>query len=272
MTSAAFPDAAQCAHRFAFSAFGVGLGVQSNDEALLRRAREALPPGFVPAGHDVSAWFTLLRSTPSTEAPRHRLLLGDETLAEGVRVSPVIEALEDALRLQVASRTLTHLFVHAGVVRSSNGVIVLPGFSGGGKTTLVRALVDAGAEYWSDEYAVFDEAGLVWPYARRLSIRQGTHRRHRQAVGEMPGPRHPEPLSLLVITSYAADSTWNPRLLSAGERALGLLQHTLVARTRPAFALGVLSRAVERAKGLAGPRGDATTSARELLNADAVYR
>jgi hypothetical protein len=43
--------------------------------------------------------------------------------------------------------------------------MVLPGKSFAGKTTLVAALVRAGAEYWSDEYAVLDANGDVHPYA-----------------------------------------------------------------------------------------------------------
>ena len=40
-----------------------------------------------------------------------------------------------------------------------------------GKSTLVTALLRAGATYYSDEYAVIDGRGQVYPYARRLSLR-----------------------------------------------------------------------------------------------------
>ena len=64
------------------------------------------------------------------------------------------------------------MFVHAGVVAVDGRALLLPGGSFTGKTTLVAALLRAGAQYGSDEYAVLDEAGLVLPaYPRPLSIR-----------------------------------------------------------------------------------------------------
>lgn len=274
MTDAHFGDGSQCQHRLVFSAFGVTLGLQSNDEQLLHRSLEALPPGYVPSGgDDIREWYTLLRSHPDAPgAPRHRLSSGSQVLAEGVRVTPVLETLEDALRLQVASLTLTHVFVHAGVVRAPGGVIVLPGRSASGKTTLVRALVAAGAEYWSDEYAAFDEAGRVCSYPRRLSIRQGTHRRHRESVEDPRGAAAPQPMGLLVVTSYVAGAAWQPVSLSAGDAAMKLFNHTLAARIRPALALRVLARAVESAVALAGARGEAASFAAELLGTPSYFR
>lgn len=268
MSAAAFPGPEACRHRIAFTAFGVTLGLRSNDEALLARARESLPPGVVPAGGEVERWFTLLRSnTVGSEAARHRLLNKTDVVLESLRVSPILEALEDELRLAVASRTRSHVFVHAGVVAAEGAVLVLPGRSATGKTTLVRALLEAGAEYWSDEYAVFDEAGLVSPYPRRLSIRQGPNRRLREAQNGPLELRAARPMRLLVLTSFEAGATWQPRELSHGDAALGLLNHTLVARIRPEFALQVLANAVPYARALAGVRGEATTCAVEILRA-----
>ena len=49
---------------------------------------------------------------------------------------------------------------------------MIPGSSFSGKTTLVRALVDAGAVYYSDEFAALDETGRVFRYAKWLSVRR----------------------------------------------------------------------------------------------------
>src|SRR5262249_57961124 len=46
--------------------------------------------------------------------------------------------------------------------------IVVPGRSHTGKSTLVAELVRRGATYWSDEFAVLDDAGRVHPYRRPL--------------------------------------------------------------------------------------------------------
>lgn len=265
----AFPPIEAAPHRLVFTAFGVTLGVRSHDEALLERAREALPPSAVPSSAVVEEWFTLQRSLPSrVGAPRHRLLRQSAIIAEGIRLGPVLEALEDALRLAVASRTSTHVFVHAGVVRAGSGTIVLPGRSASGKTTLVRALVDAGAEYWSDEYAVFDAAGQVWPYPRRISVRQGTHRRHREALVGPPADE-PAPMRLLIATAYEPGGVWAPRPLSPGDAVMALFSHTLTARSKPAFALAALAEATKGSFALAGGRGDATTCVLAILQSSA---
>src|SRR5438477_263298 len=46
------------------------------------------------------------------------------------------------------------------------------GCSLSGKTTLVREMLRLGATYYSDEFAVVDDSGLVHPFARPLGIRE----------------------------------------------------------------------------------------------------
>src|SRR5205085_1489540 len=65
-----------------------------------------------------------------------------------------------------------HVFIHAGVVAWRGRAIILPGRTMTGKSTLVQALVAAGARYYSDEYAVLDGRGKVLPYPRRMSLRR----------------------------------------------------------------------------------------------------
>ena len=79
-----------------------------------------------------------------------------------------LAALEAALRAHVALQSPDRIFVHAGVVAVRGRAIVLPGTSYCGKTTLVAALVRAGATYFSDEFAVLDERGAVHPYPKPL--------------------------------------------------------------------------------------------------------
>jgi len=83
----------------------------------------------------------------------------------------VFEAFETDLQLYVAEMAPRRLFVHAGVVGWRGQAIIIPGRTFTGKTTLVAALVKAGATYYSDEYAVLDVRGRVHPYARPLGIR-----------------------------------------------------------------------------------------------------
>ncbi len=61
--------------------------------------------------------------------------------------------------------------VHAGVVRSGDRILAIPVASGGGKSTLTAALVNAGLQYLSDEgLCVRYESGHVVPYPKPVSL------------------------------------------------------------------------------------------------------
>ncbi|HEY7009005.1 MAG TPA: hypothetical protein VH395_08705 [Jatrophihabitantaceae bacterium] len=78
-------------------------------------------------------------------------------------------ALTELTRLAVAHTTL--LCIHAAVVRGPAGLIVIPGRSGLGKTTLTAALLRAGFEYVSDEALAVDTAtGCAMPFPRPLGL------------------------------------------------------------------------------------------------------
>jgi hypothetical protein len=176
--------------------------------------------------------------------------------------------LESRIEIFLAERTPNRIFVHAGVVAWNGRIIVLPGRSFSGKTTLTAALIREGATYYSDEYAVLDDRGLVYPYARPLSIRvQGTTRaeRHRvDSLGGCPGTS-PLPVGLVVIATYRAGAVWSPERVSPGVAALELLHNTLSARQAPERALSALLHITESAPVLRGERGEAQDVARQLL-------
>src|SRR5205085_10412678 len=111
----------------------------------------------------------------------------------------------------VAERAPDHLFVHAGVVAWKGRAIVMPGASFAGKTTLVQAWLEAGATYYSDEFAVLDRAGRVHPFARPLAVREGPTawpgRVPAAALGAGIGTT-PLPIGLVLVTAYRAGARW----------------------------------------------------------------
>ena len=161
------------------------------------------------------------------------------------------------------------IFVHAGVVAWKGRAIVIPGSSHSGKTSLVAALLAAGATYYSDEYAVLDERGRVHPYPRPLRIRDADDLGRRVTAAEMGARsgRGSLPVGLVASTRYDAGARWRPRRLSHGETTLELLSHTVPARFRPRQALRFLDAAARRASALKGRRGEATEMASSLLEA-----
>jgi hypothetical protein len=254
-----------------FVSYGVRIGIRVNTPTMLPWLAEYLPPERAPnLSATVDAWYSLMSGGPSPSARGvyHQLYCGQEKLAEAMDLAQVLHVLDSDMRLRIALATREKLFVHAGVVGWQGRAILLPGRSWSGKTTFVAALVKAGAMYYSDEYAVLDPHGLVYPYARPLSLRQPEGRLTRRAVEELGGTAGRQPLSvgLVLHAPYHPGVLWCSWEVSRGQALLTLLDHTIVARSRPHFALPLLARAVSRAVTRAGQRGEAAEAAVALLH------
>src|SRR6266542_1288072 len=128
--------------------------------------------------------------------------LGAQRLARSIDPETVLDAFESNLQITVAEWSPLRVFVHAGVVEWKDKAIVIPGLSFT-KTTLVKHLVQAGAKYYSDEYAVLDGQGWVHPYPRPLGLRSQdsarTEKIHVEDLGGATGSR-PLPVNLIVST------------------------------------------------------------------------
>jgi hypothetical protein len=247
-----------------FVAYGRRIGIRVNDPEVLGQLPDRLPPGWKRVGSPiVEHLYSLLVGGNGGRANVRRfnlLYAGSARLARTMDLEEVFESLESDLHLTVAEAARGRLFVHAGVVGWRGKAIILPGRTLSGKTTLVAALVRAGATYYSDEYAVFDARGRVHPYPKALSIRDGNGARPRKspaaALGGLPGVM-PLPVGLVAVTGYRPGVRWRPRRLPPGQAILELLANTVAARRRPKAALATLLRVVSRAPVLKAVRGEA---------------
>lgn len=198
-----------------------------------------------------------------------RVVCDEKSIAGPLDLRLALGILDAELRMYIALHAPNHVFVHAGVVGVEGRAILLPGRSFAGKTTLVAALVQAGAEYWSDEYAVLDADGLVHPYPKPLSVRiDDTRETDEQPVESLGGRAGdgPLPVSLIAFTNYRPGATWALRARTAGEGAVKLLEHSIAARSRPEQVLAAVRRAATDALVLEGERGDADQAASALLS------
>jgi hypothetical protein len=196
--------------------------------------------------------------------------IGENGMVLGIETSPQAAAqrVESWAQLTVATLAKDLVFVHAGVVGWRNKAIVMPGRSFSGKSTLVLALVEAGADYYSDEYAIFDSEGRVHPYWRFPKLRGASSHKDASCLpgGVLSGPPpSPLPLGWVLISRYEAESSWQLRRLSCGETLLGLLDNTVPLRHRPEHSVKTLTKAVANAEGFEGPRGEAANFARQTL-------
>ena len=256
----------------AFDSYGTRLGIRVTDPAVLPRIAALLPPGWAAAGSPVvEGLYSLKIGQPDPRRrsrPYHLLYQGIGRLARTPDFEELLGILESDLHAQVAAHARGFLFVHAGVVGWQGRAIVLPGRSFSGKTSLVAALVRAGATYYSDEYAVLDAEGQVHPYPKPLSLRgedgspAGTCTAE-ELGGQSGGPALP--IGLIASAKYQPPASWRPRPLSPGQTLMALLDNTVQVRRQPEQALAILQKAASSAAGFKSRRGEADTAAAWIL-------
>jgi hypothetical protein len=257
----------------AITAYGVRVGIRVNEATMLKRVETCLPPAWKPTSSPrVDILYSLVVGGAGARpgVRRFNLLYANAgRLVRSLDLEEVLDAFPSYMHLHIAEAAPRRLFVHAGVVGWQGKAILVPGRSHSGKSTLVAALVRAGATYYSDEYAVLDERGRVHPYPKPLSLRNGPGTNAtRYAVETLGGRVGAKALhvGLVVVSQYKAGAVWRPRRLSTGSGVLALLANTVSARRQPAVALGTLQRAVAHAMIIKGGRGDACDVAPRLLN------
>ena len=196
------------------------------------------------------------------------LYANNQRLARTEDPGRLVETFESDLNSYIAQTAQQWFFVHAGVVGWKGQAIIIPGHSYSGKTVLVKEFLQAGAKYYSDEFAVFDGHGWVHPFPRLLSVRAEDCQTRTRIRAEDLGSETatgPLPVGLLLLTRYEANAHWRPRVLSGGRGVLALLANALTARSQPALALAIFERATVRARVLKSVRGDAKETAESVL-------
>jgi hypothetical protein len=217
----------------------------------------------------VDCLYSLVVGSSRAKVRRFNLLYrGAERLARTHDLDEVYATLESDLKLHVAAAARARVFVHAGVVGWQGRAIVLPGRSFAGKSTLVDALLRAGATYYSDEYAVFDERGRVHPFAQPLKLRARCDDSAIPPSEEASEPRagkRPLPVGLVALTHYQPGARWQAERLSPGHALLVLMESTVPVRHRPEETLRTLRQVVTRAPVIKGVRGEVEEAVERLL-------
>ena len=169
--------------------------------------------------------------------------------------------------ITVAQRAPGLIFVHAGVLElPGGGLVLLPGYSHSGKSSLTAELLKLGARYFSDEYAVVDSKGAVWPFPRRLQSRREDRRYTLQELGwEDRDELQSQRATLVVSTTYEPGSQFEPQMLSPAQTVLELLTHTVAAKSRPTESIACFQALLRTATCWRGPRGEADVAAQKLL-------
>lgn len=258
--------------KICLEAFGVKIGIRSNVGVYID-AFEAMLPDILPNGwretpeSEIENWFSIFQ--PDARSKRVEFYKNAGLLAKRKFEVEQLDFLVSSLRLLIAEYAPRHVFLHAGVVAYRNRAIIIPGRSFTGKTTLVAALIKRGCQYYSDEYAVINEEGLVEPYAKKLSLR-GIIDAYRQVdvpaveLGGETGAAN-IPVGTVLITEYKENARVKFQTASAGEGMIGLIANSVSIRENPQFVLQVLTPIANGARVIKTKRGAAEKFAERLL-------
>lgn len=259
---------------FSFTSHGVRVSVRSNASEALNPLSVLLPAGASEySGASVDVVFSLwVPTAPAGRGVRQfaLLYLNDGLLARDLDLQSVLHCFERYARLFVAAFSPDRVFIHAGVVAWKGTAILVPGSSRSGKSELVRALLDLGATYYSDEYAVMAATGKVEPYPQRLSLRQHGGGQARKVLPEQLGApigNAPVSVGLVLFSHYDPHGRWQPRRLAPAETALGLMRNAVAARVAPELVLRRVAILSQLAPAFETPRGEATRVAPLILQA-----
>jgi len=251
-------------------AFGVRFGIEANRPEILTRLGDFLPPIRTAARLRPSdRMYTLITSSgDASSGDIHRLYVDSQLQLATPDPLDLFDHVEGDLQIHLGEMTRQFVFIHAGVVAWKGTAIVIPGTSFCGKSTLVAALLRAGALYYSDEFAVLDENGAIHPYPRRLSLRENGHQRGvRRSVESLGGRCGTEPIrpGLILLSRYQPGAVWAPRRVAPTEAMFELVGNSLSIRHQPGTVLEVLGRLVNEAAVLRSNRGEAAETATRLL-------
>jgi len=176
---------------------------------------------------------------------------------------------ESDFGLYVSEKLPGYVAVHAALLRVDDALVIVPGSSGVGKSSLCVAAMDAGWEVWSDEYCLIDTTtGEVsgWPRPVRQRLEGGGVRRI-----DHQGPVGPGRATHVLAMTYSADVTGLAlETVSPGQVAMDLMANTVCARSRPEETFRATTALAKTVLGFTGSRGDISgclESLREVFRA-----
>jgi len=259
-----------------YTAYGSQIRLHSENPALLDAAAAHLPLGWHPltsppsggieGGNEVAFVYRFIQNTGEAEA--YQLFYNDELLIQTSQLPQLLTTFENHAELYSAYHAKDYLFIHAGVVGWQGQAILIPGRSMSGKSSLVRALLKAGASYYSDEFALLDAEGFVHPYPVPLSIRKKgalIGEKHALASLGIQPATEALPVGLIIVAKHKRYARWQPQSLPPAEAMLALMDNAVAANRDPEFSMPILKKVVSRAKAIKSQRGEAKRVATAIL-------
>ena len=254
---------------FDFESYGVFVRIDSNRQEMVDDAEAVVRDSML---NDIRVVrrknFDVIFQLNRNQRGQRIIIQNGEEISRGGIHRKFFKFFDSLIRVAIAERAVDRVFLHAGVVGWKGKAIVVPADSFKGKSTLITELVRNGAEYYSDEFAIFDRDGVVYPFPRRIGRRTEDYKTYELTAEGLGGTvgTEPIPVGLVLITEYKAGATWSPKILTSGKGVLEMIPFTLCLRHQPDFSLEVLNKIASNAIIAASLRGTAEKFAKTLLN------
>jgi hypothetical protein len=256
---------------FCFSSYGVSVRISSNSEEILERAASTARAALLGNLEEISCSDSEQVFELPVEADGKIDIIQDgQTMISKEESSfRFWKYLDSLVRILVADHSPNLVFLHAAVVGWRQKAILIPGNSFFGKTTFVAELAKCGAEYYSDEYAIIDESGLVHAFPRPLTMRgKGNDVSETPiTIEELGGVRGkcPIPVGCVFFTKFEPESGADYQFMTTGEGIVEIIGQTIAIRRNTEFAIKVLKNAFASAIIVKSPRTEAAEFARKFL-------
>jgi hypothetical protein len=244
---------------------GVKIALQVTEPAVLLPVKLRLPPGWHETrDSEAEPEYSLVvgnEVAPPGLDGLHLLFRGNSLISAAYKLEPVLGALESDLDRVVASRAAPErIFVVAAVVGWRGRAIMVCGGPQSGTSTLIAALLRAGAIYYSEPYAVLDRDGWVHPYTRPLwlcAASQVNPVRYRPEELNAKVGTHALPVGTIVFSNYRPGA--RPKFVPLTPAAVSaeLMANAVAARSYPQAAQSAIGKALAGAWILKGVRGEA---------------
>ncbi|MDC1446318.1 hypothetical protein N8366_09210 [Amylibacter sp.] len=257
---------------FAFVCHGVKIGIRVSDSEIAEDLKLRLPiSSKLIECTECDAIFSIIKGgkvVGSGIRKFHMLYHNHTELNKSHKINDVFERFESWLSITVGFLAPKHTFVHAGSVSYKGHAIIIPGKSFSGKSTLVSELLNHGADYLSDEFAILNTNGMVMPWAKPISMRYDETAKQINVDPSHFGAKilqTPVPLGLVIITKFKENAIWRPRSVSKGKALLGMLDNCLSGQLYPERNFKTLGNAIHGTKSIKSSRGEAKYTAVKIL-------
>ena len=251
---------------FSIDAFDSSIRVESSDSEIRDALHRYL---FPPLPHHESA-----PSSPDAcvsverAAEGFRVQVNNKVAASSDTLHDAVLAAVKALDDVVVHRMKSFRAVHAGAVLIGGTVLLFPGSTHAGKSSLVAELLRRGASHFSDEYALIDSQGRVHSYPRPLLLRNGGPLQSLVLPEELNTSFAVEPARVgwIIALDYIPGAAWDVSEMSQGEAVMLLLRNTPHEMAESPAMVEFFLRVAGDASCFRGIRGDAVEAATRIFN------